>query len=395
VRWASSISRAPALGRAVREASEQALSALGTEPHLAIAFVSSHYGEDVRSSSELLPAPLRDCALVGCAAAGVIGAGEECEDEPALSLTLASLPGVSLAARHFERSTLPSAHVRPGVLSTSLGMQPGNEANVHFLVLVDPFTFPPEPLLQLLDRHYPQATKIGGLASGGRAAGETTLYAGGEVHTSGAVCLAMSGDVDVRAIVAQGCRPVGQPLFVTRAHGNLLLELDGQRPTDVLRALYATAGERDRRLLPHALFLGLVMRPGESRYGHGDYLVRNLLGVDDETGALWIGAELEANQVVQFHVRDAVTSAEDVEHALATLDREPAEPAGALLFSCLGRGKHLYGRPDHDTDAFRRHARTTPLGGFFCNGEIGPVRGRTFVHGYTSAFALFQPRRSA
>jgi small ligand-binding sensory domain FIST len=393
VRWASSISRAPVLGRAIIDASEQALSTLGTAPDLAIAFVSSLYGEEARSFPELLPAPLRECTLIGCAAAGVIGAGEECEDEPALSLTLASLPGVSLSARHFEHAALPSAHIRTAGLNASLGIQPGSDGGTHFLVLADPFTFQPEPLLQLLDRHYPQATKIGGLASGGRAAGETTLYTGGAVHASGAVCLAMSGDADVRAIVAQGCRPVGQPLFVTRAHGNLLLELDGQRPTDVLRDLYAMAGERDRQLLPHALFLGLVMHPGQSRYGHGDYLVRNLLGVDEETGALWIGAEIEANQVVQFHVRDAVTSAEDVEHALASIDGTAGEPAGALLFSCVGRGKHLYGRPDHDTETFKRHARATPLGGFFCNGEIGPVRGRTFVHGYTSAFALFQPHR--
>ena len=395
MRWASSISRAPALERAILEASEQALATLGVRPDLAIAFVSSSYGEDVRAFAELVPAPLRECTFVGCAAAGVIGAGEECEDEPALSLTLASLPEVTLAARHFESETLPSAHVRPAVLSSQLGLPPGDDACPHFIVFADPFTFAPEPLLQLLDRHYPHSTKIGGLASGGSRPGETALFLDGAVHASGAVCLAMSGNADVRAIVAQGCRPVGQPLFVTRAHGNLLLELDGQRPTDVLRVLYAEANERDRQLLPHALFLGLVMRPGESRYGHGDYLVRNLLGVDEETGALWIGAELETNQVVQFHVRDAVTSAEDVEHALASLDGLPAAPAGALLFSCLGRGKHLYGHPDHDTDAFRRHARTTPLGGFFCNGEIGPVRGRTFVHGYTSAFALFQPRRPA
>jgi small ligand-binding sensory domain FIST len=390
VHWASTISREAAFERAVGEASTQALDALGTRPDLAVVFASSAWGDELCELSELLPAPLRECTLVGCAAAGVIGGGEECEDASALSLTVASLPGVTLAARHVEDESLPSPRARASAWQTALGAAAA-ESGPHFLVLSDPFSFAIESFLQSLDRHYPDGTKFGGLASGGRRPGDNRLYLNGGVHTSGAVCLAMSGDVEVSAIVAQGCRPVGQPLFVTRAHGNLLLELDGRRPTDMLRSLYESADERDRELLPNALFLGLVMRPGESTYGPGDYLVRNLVGVDDESGALWVSAELEPNQVVQFHVRDAVTSAEDLEQALAPLDRG-ATPAGALLFSCLGRGQHLYGRPDHDTDAFRRHAGAVPLGGFFCNGEIGPVRGRTYVHGYTSAFALFHPR---
>jgi small ligand-binding sensory domain FIST len=93
--------------------------------------------------------------------------------------------------------------------------------------------------------------------------------------------------------------------------------------------------------------------------------------------------------VVQFHLRDARTSADDLDQLLA---RHRGTPAGSLLFSCLGRGTHLYGRADHDTDLVRRHFGDVPLGGFFCNGEIGPVQGTTFLHGYTSAFGLFRPR---
>jgi small ligand-binding sensory domain FIST len=391
VRWASTISREATLERAVAAAAAEATDALGAGPDLAIVFASSQYGDDLRQLHELLPAPLRRCTLIGCAAGGVIGGGEECEDRPALSLTLASLPGVELVAHHFEDETLPSARARSAVWHDTLGARPG-DGGPGFLILADPFTFTIEPFLHALDRHYPDSTKVGGLASGGDRPGDSVLFVNGGVHASGAACLTFDGALDVRAIVAQGCRPIGQPLFATRAHGNLLLELDGRRPTEVLAEVFEQSDARDRALLvPGGVFLGLVMRPGESRYGRGDYLVRNVLGVDDESGALWIGAEPEVNQVVQFHVRDAVTSAEDLEQALEPLDRG-ASPAGALLFSCLGRGRNLYGRPDHDTDAFRRHAARTPLGGFFCNGEIGPVRGRTFIHGYTSAFALFSPR---
>jgi small ligand-binding sensory domain FIST len=394
MRWASTIVRDPGLARAAASASEQLLDTLGARPDLAIAFVSARYGDAVRDLSERLPRALRECTFIGCAGAGVIGGGRECEDEAALSLTVASLPGAALAARHLEDGSLPSSHAPPATWHAHLGgFAP--EARPHFLVLADPFSFTAESLLRALDRHYPASTKVGGLASGGRRRGENALFVNGAVHASGAACLAFAGDVEVDAIVAQGCRPIGQPLFVTRAHGNLLLELDGRRPTELLRALYEGASARDRELLAHSLFLGLVMRPGESRYEQGDFLVRNLLGADEESGALWIGAELQANQVVQFHVRDAVTSAEDLEQALGGLRQDAGPPAGALLFSCLGRGRHLYGRPDHDTEAFRRRSGGAPLGGFFCNGEIGPVRGRSFVHGYTSAFALFRPRAAA
>jgi len=392
VRWASTISREATLERAVATAAAEAGDALGARPDLAVVFTSSQYGVELRQLPELLPAPLRECTLIGCAAGGVIGGGEECEDAPALSLTIASLPGVNLTAHHFEDETLPSVRARSAVWHARFGALP-SDGGPSFLVLADPFTFAIEPFVHALDRHYPGSTKIGGLASGGRRPGDSTLFVNGGVYMSGAACLTLDGKLDVHAIVALGCRPIGQPLFVTRAHGNLLLELDGRRPTEVLTEVFEQSDARDRALLvPGGVFLGLVMRPGESRYGRGDYLVRNVLGVDDESGALWIGSELETNQVVQFHVRDAVTSAEDLEQALGQLRQEASPPAGALLFSCLGRGRHLYGRPDHDTDAFRRYAGQTPLGGFFCNGEIGPVRGRTFIHGYTSAFALFRPR---
>ena len=140
------------------------------------------------------------------------------------------------------------------------------------------------------------------------------------------------------------------------------------------------------------------MRPELARYGRGDFLIRNLAGAEERSGALAVGASLHEGQVVQFHLRDAQTSAEDLDARLARYRASQlggAAPAGALIFSCLGRGAHLYGVPDHDSDAFRRHIGAVPLGGFFCNGEIGPVERRTFLHGYTSAFGLFRPRPRA
>jgi small ligand-binding sensory domain FIST len=183
-------------------------------------------------------------------------------------------------------------------------------------------------------------------------------------------------------------------MFVTACHHNVLRGLDGRPAVTVLQELYRTAERRDQELFRHSLFLGIGMTGRREEYQRGDFLVRNIIDMDASENTLAIGAGLREGQVVQFQLRDAATSAADVEALLAAYGRRtpPTRVEGALLFSCVGRGKHLYGRPDHDTDAFRRYLPGIPLGGFFCNGEIGPVRGTTFLHGYTSAFGLFRPR---
>ncbi|MGH8459196.1 MAG: FIST signal transduction protein, partial [Nevskiales bacterium] len=264
----------------------------------------------------------------------------------------------------------------------------------QFLLLADSLTFNPEPLLQGLDIAYPDSGKLGGLASGGREPGENALYLRSQIHRSGLVGVALRGNLELSTLVAQGCRPVGDPLFVTASRGNVLLGLDGQPPLVVLNAIYERLDARDQELLRHALFLGIALPGPRERYQPGDFLVRNLLGSDPATGALMVGTALENNNIVQFHVRDARSSAEDLEALLRPYDVLPPSerPCGSLLFSCVGRGEGLYGVPDHDTQMLRRHLGDIPVGGFFCNGEIGPVHGTTFLHGYTSAFGLFRPR---
>jgi small ligand-binding sensory domain FIST len=117
--------------------------------------------------------------------------------------------------------------------------------------------------------------------------------------------------------------------------------------------------------------------------------------MDPQSGALWVGTNVSANSVVQFHLRDAATSALDLERTLTTYraSHPVASDAGALLFSCAGRGIGLYGQADHDSNAFRRLVADLPIGGFFCSGEIGPIQSATYLHGYTSAFAVFQEKK--
>jgi small ligand-binding sensory domain FIST len=271
--------------------------------------------------------------------------------------------------------------------------KPAAPPDCAILVLADPFTCDAQRLVLALDQLYPRSRKVGGLASGARAAGGNALYLGSDVHRDGAVGVALHGDIVVDTLVAQGCRAIGHPMPVTRCQDNVILELDRKRPIDVLRDLHESLDENERVLMRHALHVGVEMNEGSMEFRAGEFLVRNVVGIDAQSGAIAVGAHLHPWQVVQFLLRDAKTAEHDLS-AMLDRYRDAGHPraAGALLFSCLGRGKHLFGAPDHDTGLFRDRLGPVPLGGFFCNGEIGPVGGTTFLHGYTSAFGLFRSK---
>lgn len=381
MQWASTVAAAAYLEDALEEALESLAEDLrGAAPDLLVAFTHGDYTDHlsrlIRGVYERYP----ETTVIGCSAGGVIGGGVEIEDQPALSLTAAVLPGVEVQPFHLD-GTPEAWRERVGV---------SNERAPAFLLFPDPLTCPVEDTVYWLDTVYPGLPKAGGLASGGNQPGTTALLIGDRVVRSGVVGVALRGNIEVDTIVAQGCRPIGTPMFVTRAEDEVILELDGQPALQALEALYTQLPAADQELFRRSLSLGLVADRTKQSYGRGDFLVRDILGADSALGALAVNAEIEDKQVVQFHLRDAATSAADLAGMLDSYAGPP--PAGALLFSCLGRGQGLYGRPNHDSDAFRRRFGEVALGGFFCSGEIGPVGKRTFVHGYTSAFALFRPR---
>jgi small ligand-binding sensory domain FIST len=387
MRWASALSETPATRDAVADATARVKRELGDEaPQLVALFASPHHASDERLPS-LVKAAFPSALLFGCSGAGVIGAGREVEARPALSLTAAVLPDVRLVPLHVDQSQLPADGA---AWRARFGLP--TEAAPQFLVLADPFTLEAESLVDGLDQAYPEARKVGGLASGGRFPGESALYLAGELYRGGAVCVAMAGNITVETIVAQGCRPIGRPMVVTRSRANVIIEIDRRRPAEVLRELYESLSPRDQELFQHSLFLGIEMRDDEIEVRAGEFLVRNLVGMDPQTSALAVAALPRPWQVIQFLLRDANTASEDLASLLDRYCAEGARPSGALLFSCLGRGVHLFGAPDHDTRLFQDRLGPVPLGGFFCNGEIGPVGGSTFLHGYTSAFGLFRQR---
>ena len=392
MKWASAISELSTIQEALEQCAASIRDQLGEAPQLAVAFVSPHYQQDYASVGPMLSELLGAEHTFGCSGGGIIGAGLEVEQRPALSVTAAALPGVDIEAFHLDGEKLPDLDAGPDKWTELLGVSEDQEP--QFVILADPFSFPVQNLIMGLDFAYPRAAKIGGLASGAQRPGDNALFLDGEMHGTGAIGLALHGNITVDTVVAQGCRPIGDSMRITSSQQNVLVELDGKPPMAVLQDLFRTLSERDRQLMGHSLFLGVVMDEFIDAPVQGDFLIRNVVGMDQRTGALAIGEMLKEGQLVQFHLRDAETSAQDLTFVLEryAADNRENEVPGALLFSCLGRGEYLYGRPNHDTDIFRDKLGQVPLGGFFCNGEIGPVGGTTFLHGYTSSFGLFRSR---
>ena len=396
MKWATTISRKTSFEEVVLECAEGVARRLGPGPvSLALAFVTPHFADYYPRFYGLVDSYLEPGTLLGCSGGGVIGGGEEIERAPAITLVAARLPDVRLTPFRVD-GPLPDLDGPPDAWERLVGVSARDEP--QFVLLADPFSVRAEALLAGLDYAFPASSKIGGLASGGTSPGLNTLFMDGEVVSDGAVGVALSGNVALDTVVAQGCRPIGDLMRVTGCDGNLLYELDGRPALEVLQKLFASLEERDRYLAGTALFVGVLMDEFREEPRVGDFLIRNLIGVDPNRGAVAVGEHLQEGMRVRFHLRDAETSAEDLHAVLKGYEKASPDTenlSGALLFSCLGRGEGLYGRPNFDTTVFREHLGDVPVAGFFCNGEIGPVGGATFLHGYTSSFGLFRPRNPA
>ncbi|MEA5580377.1 FIST N-terminal domain-containing protein [Nodularia harveyana UHCC-0300] len=401
MQWANALSTRPSLEAAVTDVVEQAVSSLAAPADLGLVFISSAFASEYSRLLPLLAEKLSVPIMIGCSGVGVIGttaSGEpqELESEPAISLTLGHLPGVNLQVFHLMAEELPDLDSSPDAWIDVIGVEPS--PGTQFILLSSAFSSRINDLLQGLDFAYPGSVTIGGQASSGGSSSQIALFCHDEsqgvqpgLYRQGTVGLALSGNVVLETIVAQGCRPIGEPMQVTKAERNIILELDEKVPLVVLRDLISSLSEKERVLAQQSLFVGIVMDQFKLSLQQGDFLIRSILGVDPSVGAIAIGDIIRPGQRLQFQLRDAEASAEDLELLLERYQQQQlSQPSAtaALMFSCVGRGQGLYGKSNFDSELFRRYIHDVPIAGFFCNGEIGPVSGSTFVHGYTSVFGI-------
>ncbi|MCX6897160.1 MAG: FIST C-terminal domain-containing protein [Verrucomicrobia bacterium] len=358
---------------------------------LALLFVSPRFVGSLPDLVEDIHLRLGARHLVGCTGGGIIGEDREVEGSHAVALWAASLPGVTVQPFRITQQQVEESN-GPAFWHSELGIGPEDEPSL--ILLPDPFSTDAARMVEELSAAYPGRPLVGGLASGARQAGENRVWINEEVFEDGAVGVALCGAVRLRAIVSQGCRPIGEPLIVTKAQRNVIVELASQPPVVALQETLKALSEQDRQLAQQALFVGRVINEYQAEFHRGDFLIRNIVGLDPNNGAIAIGdREIRSGQTIQFQLRDGATANEDlrelIEKQQSALAKNP--PEGALLFSCLGRGKNLFGKPNHDVSVIRETIGPLPLAGFFCNGEIGPIGDKTFVHGFTSVLALFEP----
>lgn len=388
LRFASAVSHA----LSAEDAAEQVATAVhdglgGSRPDLTCLFFSGHYSEKAEALATAVRSRLDTTVLIGCSGEGIIAGGQEFEEAPAVVLWAARLPGVSLAPVRMAFDTLEfdtQDTTWPEDLNATGSTPP------LLLLFADPFTTPVKDTLDSLADERPDVRAIGGLVGGGREAGEHRLVLNDGVFDRGLVGCVLSGAVDVRTVISQGCRPIGERFIVTRSEHNVIFELSGEPALEQLQKTFDALSTNEQQSARHALHLGLAMDEHRDHFERGDFLVRNLLGADRTSGSLAAGDTVQEGQTVQFHLRDADSASEDL---TLLLRRECAglakPPLGALIFSCCGRGHHMFGRLHHDAASVQGFLRESAVGGFFCQGEIGPVGCQNFLHGYTASIAVF------
>jgi small ligand-binding sensory domain FIST len=351
----------------------------GVEVDLAFLFLSPAHLEEAEAAAEAVREELAPRHLLGCVAEGVVAGVRELEKGPAVAVWAGVLPGAEIECFHVATVQTEDGTAAAGVPVLD---DPG-----LVLLLVDPFTFPAGQFLTGLNEAHEHVPLVGGIAAGGQRPGTQALILDDAVHGEGAVGAVLSG-VPVLTVVSQGCRPIGREAVITRCEGNVVYELAGGQALEHLRREIAALSFEEQALAARGLLVGLVIDENRPEYKTGDFLMRGLLGVDNATGALALGDTVRVGQTLRFFVRDAASADADLRQALGSTLRH-ARPAGALLFTCNGRGTNLFPEPDHDARVIAAALRTEALAGFFCGGEIGPVGGKAFLHGFTATLAVF------
>jgi small ligand-binding sensory domain FIST len=375
---------------AAAEAADRARAGLEPTCDLAVVFASGHHLGMAKWLLSEVHERLEPRALIGCGAGGTVAGGHELEETPGIAIWAASLPGAELETMHltaerdaqgFRLLGLPVSLSEPANTD-----EPGGDESL--IALCDPFSFPAEELLAAVDRSRPQVPVLGGLASASFAGG-AVLLRDGEVHSDGAVAVRLHG-VQVLPCVSQGAGPVGPEMTITSAEANVIGQLAGKPAMERLGEVISALPEHERELAAAGVLVGLVIDENRPEYERGDFLVRPIIGADRESGAIAIGEPVRVGQTVRLQVRDAASADEDLREALRAQSQALGSDgaAGALLFTCNGRGSHMFDVPDHDAAAIE-DSLGVPTAGFFCAGEIGPVGGRNFLHGFTATMAVF------
>ncbi|HEX4265060.1 MAG TPA: FIST N-terminal domain-containing protein [Verrucomicrobiae bacterium] len=356
--------------------------------NLGLVFLSPKFFPQAKQVLEILRVHAKIPLLVGCSSQSLIAGSEEVEENPGLTLGLYALPGVDLKAFHFTQEQVEEAN-GPGYWRLETGIEP-DQSN-GWLAFIDPFHLDSEAWLNTWNEAYAPLPVMGGLASGDFTEQRTQVYLNGDVFEEGGVAISIGGDVKLASVISQGCTPIGDTWTLTRVEDNIIHEIGNRPAYKVLEETFNRLTPQEQKIARNNLFVGLVVNEYLEDFHRGDFLIRNLLMADPRSGSIAVGAFPRAGQTMQFQRRSAAAAMEDMEELLgrAKHELEDAPIYGGCLCSCNGRGQGLFGRPNHDAKSVQDRFGPIGLAGFFCNGEIGPIGEKNFLHGFTASLALF------
>ncbi|MSU59235.1 MAG: hypothetical protein EXS35_13890 [Pedosphaera sp.] len=355
---------------------------------LGLVFLTPKFFPHAKALLEILRVHARVPLLAGCSSTGLIAGESEMEEGDGVALALYALPGAELQGFYFKQSQVEEAN-GPGYWRNETGIEP--EQTNGWLAFADPFHIDAESWLNGWNEAYAPLPVFGGLASGIFAEQTTQVYLNGEVYEEGGVAISVGGDVKLAGVISQGCTPIGETWTLTRVEQNLIHRIANRPAYEVLVETVNKMPAEEQRKARGNLFIGLVVNEYLEDFHRGDFLVRNLLGGDPQSGVLAVGAMPRMGQTMQFQRRDAAAASEDMNELLGRTRGQlgDAKVYGGCLCCCNGRGKNLFGRASHDAQMVQQQLGGIGLAGFFCNGEIGPVGEKNFLHGYTASLALF------
>jgi small ligand-binding sensory domain FIST len=356
---------------------------LGGNAALGFVFATPEWRDHLEDTLELIRLHARVPRLVGCSGSGIIGTKTELERRPGLSILLLSIPENSFQIFTISESDLEGGS-DPEFWREFTGLKP-NDVN-GWIVLANPAFREIEKWLEGWNSSFPGKPIVGGLATASES--EDFLFRDGEVISAPIIAVALSSPIAIQVLMSQGCRPIGDPSPITKAEDNFILEIGNVPAYQTLEAAFLTVPAEERNAVRNNLFLGLAASEYIDEFKRGDFLIRNILGADPQIGALAVGAYPRIGQTVQFQIRDSKSAHQDMVEGARNIAERGIRPWANLLFSCAGRGQGLFGISSHDAVTLAESLGASPLAGFFCNGEIGPIGSRSFLHGYSAAAAV-------
>jgi len=376
----------------VRDTAVQLREELDGKPTFGLVFVTPDYAEKAPDLLELVRVYGHVPTLIGCSGTGLVGRSQEQEEGPGFSLLLVSVPGGRATSFSFNQETVETS---PGA-DFWTGKTHLKAADVKaWLVFLNPFSVDKDAWLKQWNAAYPRVPIFGGLAGGAPGEPEAWVFCDDRV-VPGGVALALEGDIAVHAVVSQGCKPIGEPLTVTQADRNVLLTLGSRPAYEVLSDVYKELTDTEREQARGHLFAGIAVSEYLDDYKRGDFLVRNIIGADPKSGAVAINAVPRVGQTLQYQLRDSRVATDELKRLLREqITRLDPPPYAGLLCTCHGRGRGLFGGPNHDADLINEFFPGLPLTGLFANVQLGPVGDRSFAHGYTASLALLGPAAPA